>query len=617
MKIGKRLLGILLTGAMLLSLCACLGGKAPEENVQQPNSLEYRLTEDGTGYEVTGIGTYESSDIVIPDTYQGLPVTGIAYGAFMLSEKVTGVTFGNNVKVIGESAFWQCPNLKEVNFSDSIEKICGQAFAHCPRIAFLEFGKGLTTIEDTAFMSCYDLVSVTLNEALTTIEPSTFGSYKLFEIVNNSSLDISLEDLYTGDHGGIVSRGTVDIHKGESNLRIENDYIFGTHEGKHYLLGYIGSDRDLVLPESIGGESYEIYKYAFSYTDRFSTIDTGEGVTAIGEDAFLSNEALLSLRIGKAVRESDGEFGLKWGIWGRHKLVELINASAIPIVPGCDELGQVRNTAVIVHNGESVVKREGDFSYASLEGVNYILEYRGAGGKLQLPESINGQPFAVWDFAFCGRKDITGVSFGGATAIGANAFSKCAIQELDIGDTVQKLEERAFEGNQIKSVKIGKGLKEVTGNPFADIPPLESITVSQENPYFHATGNCLIETATKTLISGCITSVIPEGEVTIIADEAFFGASGDYYDNVMSTVVVPEGVTSIGAYAFHFSGLQEITLPSTLHYIGEAVAYNYECMRINFSGTKAQWQAIEKAEDWDIGMNRAEIVCTDGTITSE
>lgn len=611
----KKIVLCMLFLCLVPVLCACGTGGGGDE--LPPNTLQFSLSEDGQSYVVTGIGTYESTDIVIPDTYQSLPVTEVGYGAFMTSDKVSSVVFGNNVKVIGESAFWQCHNLEKVSFSDSIERIGNQAFADCPRIAFLAFGSGLTSIEETAFGGCHDLVSVTLNEALTAIGRDAFcDSYKLFEIVNNSSLDISFNNKESDQYGWIVGRGTVDIHSGESALRVENDYIFGTHGGKNYLLGYVGDSRDIVLPASYGGEGYEIYQYAFSYTDRFSRIDTGDGVTAIGNDAFSACETLLSLRVGASVRESDGEWGLEWGVWGLQKLVEIVNDSPLSITAGSDALGTVRNTAVIVHGGESVVKAEGNFLYAPLDGVYYILEYRGEGGKLVFPESIQGQPYGIYDFALAHRSDITEIDFGGARSIGASAFYGCdALTRLDIGDTVEEIGENAFESCPITAVSIGKNVKRIEGNPFAAVV-LESISVSAENPVYHATGNCLIETETKILISGCIRSVIPEGEVTAIADRAFFGAHGEYSEGLVS-VTVPEGVKRIGAMAFGVcSDMTEITLPSTLAYIGEyAFVSCHRLTAIRFAGTTAQWNAIEKAENWDNWVETVDVVCSDGIAT--
>ncbi len=54
--------------------------------------LEYTLSEDGTYYIVTGIGTATEKDIVIADIYNDLPVTSIGWRAFEGCSSLTSIT---------------------------------------------------------------------------------------------------------------------------------------------------------------------------------------------------------------------------------------------------------------------------------------------------------------------------------------------------------------------------------------------------------------------------------------------------------------------------------------------------------------------------------------------
>ena len=120
---------------------------------------------------------------------------------------------------------------------------------------------------------------------------------------------------------------------------------------------------------------------------------------------------------------------------------------------------------------------------------------------------------------------------------------------------------------------------------------LESITVESGNTVYHSVKNCLIETATKTLIQGCKTSIIPS-------------------DN---------SVTSIGRQAFAAcSELTEIEIPSDIEKLGDYIlAWCDNLERIEYDGTMAEWLAIEKDEDWDAGIEDVIIVCTDGKLDKE
>ena len=67
--------------------------------------LEYELSDDGTAYTVVVIRGTEDTNIVIPATYKGLPVTSIGGSAFVRCSSLTSVTIPNSVTSIGEYAF--------------------------------------------------------------------------------------------------------------------------------------------------------------------------------------------------------------------------------------------------------------------------------------------------------------------------------------------------------------------------------------------------------------------------------------------------------------------------------------------------------------------------------
>jgi hypothetical protein len=62
----------------------------------------------------------------------------------------------------------------------------------------------------------------------------------------------------------------------------------------------------------------------------------------------------------------------------------------------------------------------------------------------------------------------------------------------------------------------------------------------------------------------------------------------------LTSITIPDGVTSIGNYAFSdCTSLAEI----------------------RYSGTTAQWQEIEKSSNWNYNTGGYTVICTDGTIT--
>ncbi len=160
----------------------------------------------------------------------------------------------------------------------------------------------------------------------------------------------------------------------------------------------------------------------------------------------------------------------------------------------------------------------------------------------------------------------------GITAVGDSLFCSCS---------------------NLTEVSIPESVTEIGSFVFDKCKKLEIIQVASGNAFYHSAGNCLIETDQKTLIAGCVNSVIPsDGSVTGIGSSAFSGRVNmtniSIPDGVTSIgygafngcsclecVTIPDSVTSIGARAFAFcSSLTELSLPGHLLSIGERAFWN-------------------------------------------
>lgn len=114
-----------------LYICSICGNASFEVEASSPSSpsspssysegLEYGLTEDNDHYRVEGIGTCTDVNIVIPDEYEGKPVTEIGEKAFYEIKTIISITIPESVLKIGDKAFSKCENLIEVKMSDDID----------------------------------------------------------------------------------------------------------------------------------------------------------------------------------------------------------------------------------------------------------------------------------------------------------------------------------------------------------------------------------------------------------------------------------------------------------------------------------------------------------------
>ena len=121
-----------------------------------------------------------------------------------------------------------------------------------------------------------------------------------------------------------------------------------------------------------------------------------------------------------------------------------------------------------------------------------------------------------------------------------------------------------LENSSLKSIQIPACVTTIDSGVFSNCTNLTSITVAQNNPNYHSAGNCIIETASKTLIAGCSSSVIPaDGSVTSINYSAFSDIHG------LKNIVIPESVTKILDGAFqNCTSLETVQLPDSLIYLG-------------------------------------------------
>lgn len=167
--------------------------------------LIFDLVEGKKEYRVVGVEKVYSKDIIIPDTYKGLPVTEIGEKAFAFEYDIVSIYVPDSVKIIGNEAFDDCRNLeslrlsnnlevipyrmtrntkitsiiipnsvkrieansfctmpiKEITIPDSVEYIGYKAFDLCWKLENVTIGKNIQEIQPYAFSTCESLKSVT------------------------------------------------------------------------------------------------------------------------------------------------------------------------------------------------------------------------------------------------------------------------------------------------------------------------------------------------------------------------------------------------------------------------------------------------------------------------
>lgn len=260
--------------------------------------------------------------------------------------------------------------------------------------------------------------------------------------------------------------------------------------------------------------------YAFAYIKTVTSINIPKTVTAIDSDAFGACSSLTSITV-----ESDNPY-----YDSRDNCNAIIETASNTLICGCMNT-VIPNTVTIIDS----------FAFRDCTGLT----------SLTIPNSVK----TVKGYAFTGCSGLTEVSFGNSVErISYDSFQYCS---------------------SLSSVTIPKSVTDIGYGVFRGCTSLANITVESGNPVYDSRDNCnaIIETASNTMISGCMNSVIPN-TVTSIFHHTFSECS------TLTSIEIPNSVTSIGANAFYScSGLTSINIPNSVTTIGNN-AFDY-CSKLN------------------------------------
>ena len=232
-----------------------------------PAKLRFELNSDGESYSVTDCDQSISGEVVIPATYEGLPVTSIGKYAFDDCAGLTSVTIPDSVTSIGEYAFDDCESLTKVCISD-IATWCQIDFNYDNPLFYahnlylngklvedIVIPDGVTSINNYAFWCCDSLTSITIPDSVTSIGVCAFeGCTSLTSVtIPNSVTSIGI-----GAFCGCTSLTSVIIPDGVSSIGVQ-------------AFAYCDYFTSIVIPGSVT----HIDGGAFMYTDLGKVIYCG------------------------------------------------------------------------------------------------------------------------------------------------------------------------------------------------------------------------------------------------------------------------------------------------------------------------------------------------------
>ncbi|MDO4933690.1 MAG: leucine-rich repeat domain-containing protein [Prevotella sp.] len=511
------------------------------------------------------------TELIIPEG-----VTDIKQYAFYEGRDLTSVDIPATLKSIGNSAFNNCSNLTKINihdiaawcniifedYTDNPLSYTHNLYLNGEKVTDLIIPDGVTSINKYAFYGC-SMTSVTIPGSVKEIHPIAFT-----ECTNLTSVHIN------------------DIAAWCAIIFEDNPLIYA-----HNL--YLNGEKvtDLIIPDGVTS----IEDYAFYGLNDVASVKLPASLTKIGNNAFVGCSGLSEITIPNSVTSigkgafvcsdltsavfEDGETPLTLDVYifasPSLERVYIGRNTDIYVGPIVDapKLSQVTIGNTVTSLGRGL--------FATCTGLTSI----------DIPNSVT----IIGDHCFEGCTSLTSVTIpNSVTQIGQSCFRDCTgLTSITIPNSITYIDADCFRGcTGLTSITIPNGVTNIIAGAFqecsgltsVDIP--NSITEIGSSSFLNCTGLtavnihdivawCNINFRSNPLtyahnlyLNGELVTdlVIPEG-VTSDMNLAFARCTS------LTSVVIPNSVTSIGRAFDSCINLTSITIPSSINNINP-LAFN-------------------------------------------
>ena len=447
---------------------------------------------------------------------------------------------GKPVVSIGDGAFRWCDGLTKITIPDGVKYIGESAFSQCTKVTSIELPDSVQYL-GAAFDYCQSLTSITIPR------DAEFHTFPIFR--------------------GCTALKNINVDNASKHYTSENGVLFS--KSKSWLIAYPAgkADSSYTIPSGVKKVGF----YSFENCTNLKSINIPSSVTSIDADAFENCSGLISINVDKANKNYSSVNGV------------LFNKSKTKLI--LYPAGKADSSYTI----PSGVTEIGSYSFADCSNLKSI----------NIPSSVT----SIGSSAFANCSGLTNVTIpNGIKRIDYYTFSGCSnLSAISLPDSINYISSYAFEGtayyknesnwengalyigNALVAAKhygenklsgdfwLKEGTRIIAENVFFLCDELNSINVSSSNKYFSSIDGVLYSKDRKTLIAypeGKGSSYnIPNG-VTSIGDYAFS------YQDGLTSVTIPNSITSIGSGAFYnCKGLTSVTIPGSITSIG-STAFN-------------------------------------------
>ncbi|MDO5397127.1 MAG: leucine-rich repeat protein [bacterium] len=531
----------------------------------------------------------------------------INIGKYAFSKCVADIVMSNNSVSVEEGAFWECSRLDFTNVT--VTNIGVAAFSGASGRVEITFGNEMSNINPNVFRRYGGAGNIIIPQTVTSIESGAFDDCM-------ADIEILSKTLEVGDYSF------------QNSFITTSEDLYLTKIGQRSFYSCSGSF-NVIIGEDITHIPSETFEYS-----GLTSIKIKGDVTNIEEETFHACNYLVSVEINGSTKSIGKNSFSNCG-----NLTDLLLGESVTEIDDyafyfCEKLNDFDMPKQLINIG--------NYSFAACYNLSEVI----------IPDSVT--KIGIDAFVSCSglEKVIIG---NGVTDIGNYAFSSCsALKEVTLGNNISTIGIGAFydsksiekiyynvqnatnlssnndvfkcagqNGNGIEVI-FGKNVKSIPSylffphSPSSYAPNIVSVTISDsvmsigENAFYDCNG----------LENVYIT------DIAAWCDILFSGSSSNplYYahnlylnGSLVTDLIIPNGVTSIGDYAFQSCGLTSVTIPDSMTSIGDYVFC--ECGSLTdvyYTGNEERWKAISIGS-YNTCLTNAEIhynciILSDGTI---
>lgn len=469
---------------------------------------------------------------------------------------------------------------------DGVTVIGSNAFALCTSVTELTVPEGITEIQENAFSSLTQLESIILPSTVTECEEYAF--FPNAPVTYFEGPFAAINRFYISVAPNVE---TLVINGGIMNLSDDSTYFKGFNNVKTLIIEetvdcrsngmsgpFSASDITLDLPALTTLEwNAEILPqgYRFKNSANLNAISLSDNTSDVYAQAFLqtafrenaSNWDGDVLYAGKhllyANRALSGSYSVKEGTLS-------ISAEAFA---DCTELTSVSVPDSVIFIGEDAFPEQ---ILKTQESV-YLGKHLLSADKTAEQFTIADGTLSIGSSAFRDNTALKSIVIPeGVTSIGNHAFFGCsALESVVLPASLTSIGRYAFFGcKALKSLVLPENVVSIGTYAFYQCSALTSVTFGSKirTIYNGAFNNCtnLKTVQISDLAAWCNIEFGMENSNPLTLD----GANLYVGNQVITELVIPEGVTSIGDYAFFGTNFRSVTIPDSVASIGYAAFSN-------------------------------------------